>query len=60
MQHLKVLNCLFCNEEFESKVKSGVPESEYCSPACRLNDEYDEYGGETFEKFSKGGEEEWH
>lgn len=54
------VNCLFCNVEFESTLRwEGIPEKEYCSKECELNDEFDEYGEDTFEKFSKGGKEEW-
>lgn len=52
------INCRFCNEEFVVKVRNGVPESVYCSSECRLDDTYDDYDGETFEKFSKG-DDEW-
>ena len=54
------VNCLFCNKEFESALRwEGIPEKEYCTEACRIEDE--EYAEEeNFEKFSKGGKVEWH
>lgn len=52
---------MFCNAEFETTLRwEGLPEKEYCSDECSLNDEFDEYGAETFEKFQKGPKDQWH
>lgn len=53
-------NCLFCNSEFETTLKSeGVLVSTYCSNECELSDEYDEYESETFEKFQRAPKDNW-
>jgi hypothetical protein len=58
------VECLYCRKEFESTLRwEGLPEKEYCSKQCETDDmenAFDEYGEETFEKFSKGNKTEWH
>lgn len=53
------VSCLFCNSEFETTLRwEGTPEKEYCSITCQDQDA--EFADEvTFEKFSKGGKDEW-
>jgi len=63
MKRRKVkVDCLYCLTEFESTLRwEGIPEKEYCSTQCELDDAAEaEFGDETFEKFTKGGKEEWH
>ncbi len=54
------VECLFCGKTFESKLRwEGIPEDDYCSKDCEQQDE-DLGSGETYEKFSKGGnKDEW-
>lgn len=52
------VKCLYCNKQFETTLRwEGTPEQEYCSRECKLSDDYDEYGEETFEKMPKGTQE---
>ena len=54
------VNCLYCNKEFESTLRwEGIPEKEYCTTECELDDQdYDHE--ENFEKVPRGGRTEWH
>lgn len=55
------VRCRYCNAEFSTTLRwEGLPEKEYCSSECELNDQFSEYDEDTFEKFSRGGKEEWH
>jgi len=57
----EVTKCLYCNEPIKVPVNSKVPLAKtaltYCSEDCKFEDSYDEFGSETFEKMSKGGQE---
>ena len=51
--------CQYCNAEFETILRwEGVPEKEYCSLECEVDDEFGD--NEVFEKRPKGGRIEWH